>query len=104
MHRFRERAHHLPPSGRGLLREGTGVPQEFPVREGPTKEVGVARAFVRRGQRVARVAKVSAAEAKEGEHRGFVERLRPKREATAGLRRPQTEEAGPGGSPASAIR
>src|SRR5215204_6842202 len=104
MHRFRERAHYLPPFRRELLREGTGLPREFPVREGPTKEEGVGRAFVRRGQRVARDEKVPTAEAREGEHGSFADRLGPKREAPAGLRRPETEEASSGSSPAPAER
>src|SRR5215204_6027486 len=102
MHRFRERAHYLPPFRRELLREGTGLPREFPVREGPTKEERVGRAFVRRGQRLARDEKVPTAEAREGEHRSFADRLGPERQAAARLRRPETEEVSSGGSPTPA--
>ena len=62
------------------------------------------RTPLRRGQRLARDEEVPTAEAREGEHRSFADRLRPKRQAAARLRRPETEEAGSGSGPTSTGR
>src|SRR3712207_6759806 len=97
MYRFQERTHRLPPTGRRLLRQGARLPWDPSLREGPTQTQGVGRAAVRRGQGLARDEEVPSEKAREGEHRSFADRLGPKRQATARLRRPQTEEAGSGG-------
>lgn len=52
------------------------------------------RALVYRGQRLIRDEKVPDAEAYEGEHSCFADRLGPERQAAARLRVPETEEAG----------
>src|SRR5215207_4956244 len=74
------------------------------IREGPEKAQGVDRAAVWRGQGLARDEEVPLEEARKGEHRSLANRLRPERQAAARLRRPQTEETGPGGSPTPAGR
>ena len=51
---------------------------------------------------MARDGQVQAQNTKESEHRGVDGRLGPKREATAGLRELETEEAGTGSGSASA--
>src|SRR3712207_3564503 len=104
MYRFQERTHRLPPTGRRLLRQGTRLPWYPSLREGSTQTQGVGRAAVRRGQGLARDEEVSSEKARESEHRSFADRLGPKRQATARLRRPQTEEAGSGSGPAPAER
>jgi hypothetical protein len=100
VHRLKERAHHLPPTGRGLLRQGARLPRNPSLRESPTKEEGVGRALVRRGQRLARDEEVPLEEAREGEHRSSADRLGPERKAAARVREPQAEEAGAGGGSA----
>jgi hypothetical protein len=89
---------------RRIPRSRAPLRRNAPIRESPQKEEGVGRAFVRRGQRLARDEKVPTAEAREGKHGSFADRLGPKREAPAGLRRPETEEASSGSSPAPAER
>ena len=76
----------------------------FPYAKALRKRKVVGGAFVRRGQRLARDEEVPTAEAREGKHRSFADRLRPKRQAAARLRRPETEEAGSGSGPTSTGR
>src|SRR3954471_7360913 len=102
MHHQRSRTYAVSAVRRRLLRQSAWLPGDFRLRESPKKEECVGRAFVWGGQRVAWDEKVPTAEAREGEHRSFADRLRPKREATAGLRRPHTEEADAGSGPAPA--
>jgi hypothetical protein len=91
-------AQHQPLPQRRVRGAGAGVPTYGALQEGDAKAQGVDRAFVCRGQRLARDEEVPTTEAREGKRRSFADRLGSERQAAARLWRRQTEETGSGGS------
>jgi transposase len=91
----------------GLLRQGARLPRDPSLRESPTKEEGVGRALVRRGQRLARDEEVPLEEAREGEHRSSADRLGPenvKRLLEFGSRRPKKQAQAAALRPSDTLR
>jgi hypothetical protein len=67
------------------LRRSARLPRDFYLRESATKEAGVGRAAICRGQGLAQDEKVPIAHAREGKHRSFADHLRAKLEAACSV-------------------